>query len=233
MKERLTAKDKALLALYEADSNYRLYDRPESGRHRAKEHRLRNTLAVMAVLMTAALVSFEPSSEEFVPMAAAAPSLDSLAPSLLDQAVAAPDPMVAERVVRRNADRADRARRATRAGKSVLAASRVEVAVQYALAQVGKRYVWGTKGPRTYDCSGLTMAAFARIGIKLPHYSGAQLNYGQRVARSQLKRGDIVWPHGGHVGIYLGNGKMVHAANPGDGIIVSSVYSFWTARRLL
>lgn len=110
--------------------------------------------------------------------------------------------------------------------------SRASVVVAFALAQVGKRYVWNTAGPSTYDCSGLTMAAFARVGIYLAHQSGAQAGAGQPVSRAQWLPGDLlVWS--GHVAVYIGGGQMVAAANPGKGVVRQPVYGSPQGRRLV
>jgi cell wall-associated NlpC family hydrolase len=111
--------------------------------------------------------------------------------------------------------------------------SRARAVVNFALAQVGKPYRWASDGPGSYDCSGLVKASFARIGIHLPHQTGQLVGRGRRVSRSALQPGDIVFPSSGHVGIYLGRGKMVHAPKPGDHVRVATMYGFWTARRLL
>lgn len=111
--------------------------------------------------------------------------------------------------------------------------SRARAVISFALAQVGKPYVFGADGPGSYDCSGLVKASFARVGIHLPHQTGQLVNRGRRVSRAALQPGDIVFPDSGHVGIYLGRGKMVHASNPRTDIKVSTIYAFWTARRLL
>lgn len=111
--------------------------------------------------------------------------------------------------------------------------SRVATVVGFALAQVGKPYRWAAAGPGAYDCSGLTMAAFARVGIRLPHQSGGQAKAGRAVTRAQLQRGDLIL-YPGHVAIALGGGKMVHAANPRTGIVVATIYGSPTGyRRLL
>lgn len=111
--------------------------------------------------------------------------------------------------------------------------SRVAVVIAFALAQVGKPYVWAAAGPGAYDCSGLVMAAFARVGISLPHQTGGIIGRGRPVGRGELQPGDIVFPSSGHVGIYIGGGRMVHAPTPGDHVRVAPVYAFYTARRLL
>lgn len=105
----------------------------------------------------------------------------------------------------------------------VASSSRVATVVNFALAQVGKRYVWGAAGPGSYDCSGLTMAAYAKAGIRLPHQSGGQAHAGRAVSRASLQRGDLI-VYSGHVAIALGGGKMVHAANPRTGIVVANIY---------
>jgi cell wall-associated NlpC family hydrolase len=74
----------------------------------------------------------------------------------------------------------------------------VEAAVQFALAQVGEPYVWAAAGPRAWDCSGLTMAAWAAGGRSLPHYSVAQYEATTPVSLSNLRRGDLLfWSDGG------------------------------------
>lgn len=110
--------------------------------------------------------------------------------------------------------------------------SRTETVIRYALAQRGDRYRWGSAGPNTYDCSGLVLRSFKQVGINLPHYTGSLLKKGKRVSYSQLKRGDLVFPSKGHVGIYLGNGKMVHASSGKGRVIVAEVYAFYAARRI-
>lgn len=110
--------------------------------------------------------------------------------------------------------------------------SRASVVTGFALAQVGKPYIWASSGPRGYDCSGLMKAAFARVGIALPHQSGEIAGRGRAVPRGQWAPGDVlVWR--GHVALYLGGGKVVHAPGRGRSITVASVWGSPTARRLL
>ena len=96
-------------------------------------------------------------------------------------------------------------------------------AVQYALAQVGDAYVYGATGPDAFDCSGLTMMAWAQAGVALPHSSSAQMGSGTPVSTSALQPGDLVFYYSpvSHVGIYIGNGQIVHAANPSTGVQVA------------
>jgi len=116
------------------------------------------------------------------------------------------------------------------------ASDRAMIVVAYALKQVGKRYVWGTAGPNTFDCSGLAMAAYAKVGIALPHGARPQANYGKKVARNALLPGDLLFFYSpiSHVTIYIGNGKMVSASGVRTGIRIESIGpSFNTARRLV
>ncbi|WP_182380378.1 C40 family peptidase [Nocardioides sp. WS12] len=111
------------------------------------------------------------------------------------------------------------------AASSIPASGRAAVAIKYALAQVGDSYVYGAAGPNAWDCSGLMMVAWGQAGVGLPHSSRAQAGSGARVSKSDLKPGDLVFYYSpiSHVGMYIGNGMIVHAANPGAGVKVSSV----------
>ena len=110
---------------------------------------------------------------------------------------------------------------------SVPASGRAAAAVGYALAQVGDSYVYGAAGPSAFDCSGLTMMSWAQAGVGLPHSSSAQFGSGPHVSSSDLQPGDLVFYYSpiSHVGIYIGNGLIVHAANPGAGVRVAGVFS--------
>lgn len=115
---------------------------------------------------------------------------------------------------------------------------RAQRAVEHALAQVGKRYVWGTSGPNTFDCSGLTSYAYRQVGISLSRSSRVQFSSaGRKVSKSELKPGDLVFYYSpvSHVGMYIGNGKIVHAANPRTGVNITSLGSmpFSGARRVV
>lgn len=106
-----------------------------------------------------------------------------------------------------------------------------QTAVEYAKAQVGKPYQWAADGPDSFDCSGLTMMAWRQAGIRLDHYSVAQWDQGRHVSRDQLRAGDLVFfaddtsdpstIH--HVGIYVGDGRMISAPQTGDVVKYSSV----------
>ncbi|MEU6761490.1 NlpC/P60 family protein [Streptomyces sp. NPDC046853] len=94
--------------------------------------------------------------------------------------------------------------------------ARASAAVSYAYKALGSPYVWGATGPDAFDCSGLTQAAYRSAGIALPRTTYAQIAEGERVPRSQLQPGDLVFFYQGisHVGIYVGDGQMIHAPNP-------------------
>ena len=122
--------------------------------------------------------------------------------------------------------------RASRSGSSrvvgnVEASGAAGKAVQLALAQVGDAYVYGATGPDAFDCSGLTMFAWAAAGVSLPHSSSAQMGSGSPVSIDALQPGDLVFYYSpvSHVGMYIGNGQLVHAANPSTGVQVTSVDS--------
>jgi cell wall-associated NlpC family hydrolase len=103
--------------------------------------------------------------------------------------------------------------------------------VAWALTQVGKPYSWAAAGPNAYDCSGLVVAAYARLGIRLPHQSEELMGKGWAVSRSELRPGDVIQPFIGHVVIYVGNGRIVEAANSRLGVITRELYAFRQARR--
>ena len=107
-----------------------------------------------------------------------------------------------------------------------------DVAANWALTQLGKPYQWGAAGPSTYDCSGLTMVAWAHAGVSLLHYTGYQWEEGPHVSLDQLQRGDLLFyatdnsdPNTiHHVGIYIGNGMMVDAPFTGAFVRIDSIY---------
>ncbi|MGN6132726.1 MAG: NlpC/P60 family protein, partial [Nocardioidaceae bacterium] len=111
--------------------------------------------------------------------------------------------------------------------QNVAASGNAAAAVNFALAQVGDAYVYGASGPSAWDCSGLTMGAWAQAGVSLPHSAAAQMGYGTPVSPSQLQPGDLVFYYSPvhHVAMYIGNGQIVHAANPGAGVEISPVMS--------
>ncbi|MFE4974692.1 C40 family peptidase [Kitasatospora sp. NPDC056651] len=112
------------------------------------------------------------------------------------------------------------------------ASGSIESAIDYALAQLGKPYVWGGNGPSGYDCSGLVQQAYRRAGISLPRVADDQYAATTPIGSGQLRRGDLVfWSDSGrasgihHVGIYLGGGKFVEAPRPGTTVRISTLSS--------
>jgi peptidoglycan DL-endopeptidase CwlO len=101
-------------------------------------------------------------------------------------------------------------------------------AVKFALAQVGKPYIFGAGGPGSYDCSGLTMAAWASAGVHLPHSAADQYSYGRHVPESDLQPGDLLFFYHpiGHVTIYVGDGLMVSAPTEGENVQVVELSTF-------
>ena len=110
-------------------------------------------------------------------------------------------------------------------GPIVAGSGAAQIIVDTALAQRGKPYVWAASGPGSFDCSGLTAYAYRAAGIALPHSSRMQAQMGQPVSRADLQPGDLVafYSPVSHIGIYIGNGQMVHAPTSGDVVKVSSI----------
>jgi cell wall-associated NlpC family hydrolase len=98
------------------------------------------------------------------------------------------------------------------------------VAVQWAYKELGKPYVYGAAGPDAFDCSGLTQYVWAKAGVYLSHYTGAQWNEGQHVSRDQLQPGDLVFFGSDlhHMGLYIGNGQMIEAPHTGAYVRIAS-----------
>ena len=104
--------------------------------------------------------------------------------------------------------------------------------VSYARRLLGVRYAYGGTSPRSgFDCSGFTRFVFAHFGIALPHYSAAQFDLGRRVSRKALRPGDLVFFDGlGHVGIYLGRGRFIHAPHSGTAVSVDPMRGWYASR---
>jgi len=119
------------------------------------------------------------------------------------------------------------------AGPVVADGEAAQTAIDVALAQRGKPYVWAAGGPGSFDCSGLTAYAFRAAGINLPHSSLMQSRMGKPVSRDQLQPGDLVFFYSpvSHVGIYIGNGQMVHAPTSGDVVKVAPLMSGFSGGR--
>ena len=118
-------------------------------------------------------------------------------------------------------------------GKAPVVSGNVQGVLNEAYKHLGKPYVYGATGPNSFDCSGFTSYVYAKLGYSIGRTTYNQINAGREVSYSQLQPGDLVFPHSGHVGIYVGNGMMIHAPHTGDVIKVASVYKFWRARRII
>jgi murein DD-endopeptidase len=123
------------------------------------------------------------------------------------------------------------ARRAPKRNKPTIG----ERAATIALRAVGVPYRWGGASPASgFDCSGLVYWAYGRLGVELPHSSYALFGQGRRVARARMRPGDVLFFSGlGHVGLYLGRGRMVHAPSSGRRVEVVTLGASNYGRRLV
>ena len=122
--------------------------------------------------------------------------------------------------------------RLRRRGRHVtLPNSRAGIAVRAALSRLGCPYVWGATGPDRFDCSGLVQWAYARAGVHLDRTTYEQINDGAPIARSQVRPGDLVFPHAGHVQLAIGNNLVVEAPHAGANVRISPLGADVTIRR--
>ena len=107
-----------------------------------------------------------------------------------------------------------------------------EKAVKIARTFLGVRYVYGGSSPRSgFDCSGFVRYVYERLGMSLPHSSYAQFDLGRRVARRWLRPGDLVFFDGiGHVGIYIGHNRFIHAPHSGTSVSIDSLVGWYGSR---
>lgn len=124
---------------------------------------------------------------------------------------------------------ADQESRSAERSSDEPASGKGQVALDFALAQLGDPYVWGGTGPDGWDCSGLTQAAWAAAGVSLPRSSYQQIGVGTRVSWDNLSPGDLLFFYSpiSHVGIYAGNGQMVHAVNPGTPVSLVELSGYY------
>ncbi|WP_059009030.1 C40 family peptidase [Streptomyces specialis] len=141
-----------------------------------------------------------------------------------------------DRLAAEEAAEAERAADAARADRSsdtrteivdLPGSSRGEAALSAAAGKIGAPYVWGATGPGAFDCSGLTSWAYAQAGVSLPRTSQSQAGIGTRVGLNELAPGDLVFYYDGltHVGLYAGNGQILHAPSSGSFVRYDSVTS--------
>lgn len=113
------------------------------------------------------------------------------------------------------------------------ASGRAKAALAFALAQIGDPYVYGGTGPNGWDCSGLVMKSWAAAGVSIPRVVGPQVAAGRSVPMDQLQPGDIVaYGDMSHDGLYIGNGKVVHAPRPGKSVEITGLGGFTRAARV-
>ena len=105
--------------------------------------------------------------------------------------------------------------------------------ISYAKQFIGVPYVWGGTSPNGFDCSGLVQYVYNHFGIRLSRTTKTQINEGRPVGRNQLQLGDLVFPSSGHVTLYVGDGKILHAPQPGERVRIQNLWNFWQARRIL
>ncbi len=97
-------------------------------------------------------------------------------------------------------------------------------AVRIAAGELGVPYRYGGSSPSGFDCSGLVAYVYGKLGVRLPHNAAAQFGYGRPVARGNLRPGDLVFFHGlGHVGLYIGRGRIIHAPRSGERVEIQSL----------
>ena len=111
--------------------------------------------------------------------------------------------------------------------------SRAVLAVRAALSRLGSPYVWGATGPDRFDCSGLMQWSYGRAGIHLTRTTYDQIHQGVPVARSEVRPGDLVFPHTGHVQMALGGGLVVEAPQPGSVVQISRMGPSVAIRRVV
>lgn len=115
----------------------------------------------------------------------------------------------------------------------VKASGRAKAALAFAMAQIGDPYVYGGTGPNSWDCSGLVMKSWAAAGVSIPRVVGPQIAAGTSVPMDQLQPGDIVaYGDMSHDGLYLGNGRVIHAPRPGKSVEITGLGGFTRAARV-
>lgn len=200
----------------------------------ARKTALSTALAVSASLVfSLAPVAVPAVADEVTPPAVTEPSPTptTVAPT--------PDPITTETPAPTPTETAPATVPPKKKTKAQKARAKAMKVVRAALAKVKKgQYVRGRSGPNSFDCSGLVLYAYRKIGMKLPHSSRTLSHRGKKVSKKNLKVGDLVFFYTPvhHVAIYIGNGKIVHARNPRADLDVSSLKKYGhynSARRII
>lgn len=200
----------------------------------ARKTALSTALAVSASLVfSLAPVAVPAVADEVTPPAVTEPSPTptTVAPT--------PDPVATETPAPTPTETAPATVPPKKKTKAQKARAKAMKVVRAALAKVKKgQYVRGRSGPNSFDCSGLVLYAYRKIGMKLPHSSRTLSHRGKKVSKKTLKVGDLVFFYTPvhHVAIYIGNGKIVHARNPRADLDVSSLKKYGhynSARRII
>lgn len=244
-REAAAAKAEAQAAAQRAEQQAASAQQQEDARRKAAEDATAAAVALSAVAATQFVAGGQQDSQPGNPAVAAEASTSSI--FNVDDYLTLTDPEEAAKAV---SGAAENAVETTRDPVTAVAGSRaekIEAVIARAQSQIGVPYAWGggnasgpTKGIRDggvadsfgdfnkvgFDCSGLTMYAFAAAGISLPHYTGYQYQQGQKIDPSQMQRGDLIFwgPNAEHhVAIYLGNGQMIEAPQSGSTVQISPV----------
>ncbi|WP_406114776.1 NlpC/P60 family protein [Kitasatospora purpeofusca] len=218
------------------DPSVRLMLDSDPGAYLARASAQNQVVDSQAALLRQALAEQRRLDQDRAEATATLAQLDRAAASLAGEKKAVQDKLAKAQALLNKLSAADRAKvnaqeaAATRASRSAAerpaytgpATGRAAAVVQFAYSQLGKPYVWGATGPSGYDCSGLTGAAYRAAGVQLPRVSQSQWNAGARIARADLRPGDLVFFYGDlhHVGLYIGDGKMIHAPRTGKNVEV-------------
>jgi cell wall-associated NlpC family hydrolase len=206
-------------------------------RSRLRPNALPRTTALVLALVTALVAGIAlVTPTALAQTGAAAPVVDAAAFASTTQAIRLQEAAIMQAEQQAAAAPHLAAQRAYAAHKAAVAKvqqTRVRL-VQVAKKQIGDRYSAGSSGPNAFDCSGLTRYVYKTVtGKELPHQSHAQYARVKRISRASAKPGDLVFFFRGgahHVGIYIGNGRMVDAAGYGEGVRISPISGSWWGR---
>ena len=132
-------------------------------------------------------------------------------------------------------EKVEKERQAEKVEEEILVSADADKLIVIAKSKLGSPYSFGSLGPSAFDCSGYTSYVFRQMGISLPRTASSQAYGGVKVAKANLKKGDLVFfnTYGGisHVGIYIENGNFIHASSYGSGVVVSNINDSYYAPR--